>query len=90
MPGSLSKLIDAYRMSVARYDAVPQLALLATELDARRPRSLVLSPQQGYGVTQADYDIRPNLSKIRKAVRNVFKTEPKAPAASAPGTPSDP
>ncbi len=28
MPGSLSKLIDAYRMSVARYDAVPQLALL--------------------------------------------------------------
>jgi H+/Cl- antiporter ClcA len=28
MPGSLSKLIDTYRMSVARYDAVPQLALL--------------------------------------------------------------
>ena len=28
MPGRLSKLIDAYRMSVARYDAVPQLALL--------------------------------------------------------------
>ena len=28
MPGSLSKLIDAYRMSVARHDAVPQLALL--------------------------------------------------------------
>jgi CIC family chloride channel protein len=28
MPGSLSRLIDAYRMSVARHDAVPQLALL--------------------------------------------------------------
>ncbi len=68
---------------------LPQLALLALDLDTRKPRSLVLSPDNGFGVTTADYDIVPNVSKIRKAVRNVFKTGSKKRAAE-PGPSESP
>ena len=61
---------------------LPQLALLATELDTRKPRTLVLSPTNGFGTTQADYDIKPNVSRIRRAVRNVFRNAPRRSTAS--------
>jgi anionic cell wall polymer biosynthesis LytR-Cps2A-Psr (LCP) family protein len=82
--GELRQQFDEYVTTNIPAKMLPQLALLATELDTRRPRSLVLSPQQGYGVTRADYDIKPNLSRIRKAVRNLFKSGSKTPAADAP------
>jgi LCP family protein required for cell wall assembly len=68
---------------------LPQLVLLAGDLDTRKPKSLVLSPEKGYSVTQADFDIVPNVSKIRKAVRTIFKPAAKKPVAS-PGPSSAP
>lgn len=93
--GELRQQFEEYVSTNIPARMLPQLALLATELDTRRPISLVLSPQQGYGVTQADYDIKPNLSRIRKAVRSLFKSGSKTPAGSPAGPspaslPSDP
>ena len=84
--GALRQQVDDYVTTNIPRKMLPQLALLATELDTRKPKSLVLSPQNGYGQTEADYDIKPNVSRIRKAVRNVFKTSSKKSIASpAPG-----
>ena len=84
-PGTIGALRQQFEEHVTTNiprKMLPQLALLATELDTRQPKSLVLSPQQGYGTTQADYDIKPNVSRIRKAVRNVFKSATKTPAST--------
>ena len=67
---------------------LPQLALLATELDTRKPKSLVLSPANGFGTTQADYDIKPKVSKIRRAVKNVVKNATKKSSASPESSPA--
>jgi LCP family protein required for cell wall assembly len=53
---------------------LPQLVLLAMDLDTRKPKSLVLSPAKGFSVEQANYDLAPNVAKIRRAVKNVFKS----------------
>ena len=81
--GELRQQFEEYVTTNIPAKILPQLVLLATELDTRKPKSLVLSPEKGYSVTQPDYDIVPNVSKIRRAVRNVFKSGSKAPAASA-------
>ena len=80
--GELRRLFEEHVTTNIPAKMLPQLALLATELDTRKPKSLVLSPQDGFGVTQADYDIAPNVSKIRRAVKNVFKSGSKKAAAS--------
>lgn len=75
-PGTIGALRQQFEEHVTTNiprKMLPQLALLATELDTRKPKSLVLSPEKGYGTTQPDYDIKPNVSKIRRAVRNVFR-----------------
>ena len=90
-PGTIGELraqFDEYVTTNIPARMLPQLVLLASELDTRRPKSLVLSPIKGYGVTQADYDIKPNLSKIRKAVKKVFKSSSKKPASSSAASPS--
>ncbi|MEX1344998.1 MAG: DUF6677 family protein [Candidatus Limnocylindrales bacterium] len=88
-PGTIGALRQQFEEHVTTNiprKMLPQLALLATELDTSQPVSLVLSPEKGYGTTQADYDIKPNVSKIRRAVRNVFRNASKSstpiPAAS--------
>ena len=81
--GELRQQFDEYVTTNIPGKILPQLVLLATELDTRKPTSLVLSPARGYSVTQPDYDIVPNVSKIRRAVKNVFKSGSKTPAASA-------
>jgi LCP family protein required for cell wall assembly len=84
--GALRQQFEEHVITNIPQKMLPQLALLATELDTRKPRSLVLSPTNGYGITQADYDIKPNVSKIRRAVRNVFgKASRKSTATPAPG-----
>ncbi len=88
-PGTIGALRQQFEEHVTTNiprKMLPQLALLATELDTRKPKSLVLSPEKGYGTTQPDYDIKPNVSKIRKAVRNVFRNAAKrSNATPAPG-----
>ncbi len=88
-PGTIGALRQQFEEHVTTNiprKMLPQLALLATELDTRKPTSLVLSPQKGYGTTQADYDIKPNVSRIRRAVRNVFRNPSrKSNADAAPG-----
>jgi LCP family protein required for cell wall assembly len=97
-PGTIPALrnqFDEHVVTNIPAKVLPQLVLLATDLDTRKPKSLVLSPEKGYSVTQPDFDIVPNVSKIRKAVRNVFKSSSKKPAADpgpspAPSPPSEP
>lgn len=88
--GALRRQLDEYMTTNIPARMLPQLVLLATELDTRRPKSLVLSPQQGFGVTRADYDIEPNLSKIRRAVRDVFGSGARSTEASPETSPADP
>ncbi len=93
VPGTISELrgqFEEYVTTNIPAKLLPQLVLLATDLDTSKPESLVLSPEKGYGVTATNYDIRPNLSRIRKAVRNVFKSSSKTPASSAAPTPTEP
>jgi LCP family protein required for cell wall assembly len=75
-PGTIGRLredFEAYVDTNVPARMLPQLVLLATNLDTRKPISLVLSPDRGYSVMEPDYDIVPNLGKIRRAVQNVFK-----------------
>jgi LCP family protein required for cell wall assembly len=75
-PGTIPRLrqqFEQYVVTNIPAKMLPQLVLLATQLDTRKPRSLVLSPDRGFSVTQPDYDIVPNVSRIRRAVKNVFK-----------------
>ena len=84
-PGTIPALREQFEQYVTTNipaKSLPQLALLAMELDTRAPKSLVLSPDKGYGTTQADYDIAPNISRIRRTVQNVFKSGSKKPAAT--------
>ena len=89
-PGTIPELRQQFEQYVTTNipaKMLPQLVLLATELDTRRPQSLVLSPSNGFSTIQADYDIRPNIAKIRRAVKNVFKSGSKKPAAEATAAP---
>ena len=90
-PGTIPALrqqFDEYVTTNIPAKILPQLVLLATELDTRKPKSLVLSPEKGYSVTQPDYDIVPNVSKIRRTVRNLFKSGSRTPASSPLATSS--
>jgi LCP family protein required for cell wall assembly len=73
IPG-LRKEFEQYITTNIPAKMLPQLVLLAMDLDTRRPKSLVLSPANGFSTIQPDYDIRPNISRIRRAVKNVFKS----------------
>jgi LCP family protein required for cell wall assembly len=84
-PGTIAALREQFETYVTTNipaKMLPQLVLLAMDLDTRAPESLVLSPEKGYSVTQPDFDIVPNVSRIRKAVKNVFKSGSKKAAAS--------
>jgi polyisoprenyl-teichoic acid--peptidoglycan teichoic acid transferase len=77
-PGTISGLREQFEQYVTTNipaSMLPQLVLLATELDLSRPTSLVLSPDKGFSTTQANYDIVPNVSRIRRAVKNVFTAD---------------
>jgi LCP family protein required for cell wall assembly len=84
-PGTIPELraqFEEYVTTNIPAKILPQLVLLATELDTSKPKSLVLSPDKGFSVTRPDYDIVPNVSRIRKAVKNVFGSGSTKSAAS--------
>jgi LCP family protein required for cell wall assembly len=83
-PGTIPELrrqFERYVTTNIPARMLPQLVLLATELEARRPRSLVLSPDRGFSTIQADYDIVPKVARIRRAVKNVFASGSRSSAA---------
>lgn len=92
-PGTIAGLREQFERYITTNipaRMLPQLALLAMDLDTSRPRSLVLSPDRSYSTIEADYDIVPNVAKIRRAVKNVFRPASQRAATTPSAGPDEP
>lgn len=83
-PGVIASLFSEYREHVkTNFPAklLPKLVTLGLDVQFDKPRSLVLSPANGFSIENESYDLVPNIPKIRRAVQNVLRGSSRGQAA---------